>query len=229
MIAIPDSGSAAKRWMQALGAAYALLTAAPTVSQAAASSSKAVHGRALYRSVGCYECHDYDGQGARGVAPAIAPVPLGREAMEAYVRHPAGVMPPYSAKLVSRQNLDAIYAYLSSIRHGASAAKIPLLARFVDAQGGAPAAPAGPRRQAIAAADPAGQEVYGRVCGACHGADLNGGIGPNLRTSAAARSAAAIAAVIHTPPQGMPRLFPTSLSETDVRAVASYVASTFGR
>lgn len=215
--------------MRALVAACALFAAAPAHSRTTAFSPEAVHRRALYRSKGCYECHDDDGQGARGVAPAIAPAPLGRDDMEAYVRHPAGVMPPYSARLVSREDLDAIYAYLSSLPHGPSAAKIPLLARFVEGRSAAPPVPAGPGRQRSTAADLAGRQVYGRACGACHGADLNGGIGPSLRTSTAARSAAGIAAVIHNPPRDMPRLFPASLSDADVRAVATYVASISGR
>ncbi len=66
-------------------------------------------GKALYMKNGCYECHGTVGQG--GTGPRLAP----RTASLAYVRKPAGQMPPYTPKVMPDAELLDVQAYLMSI------------------------------------------------------------------------------------------------------------------
>jgi ubiquinol-cytochrome c reductase cytochrome c subunit len=84
----------------------------------------AANGKRLFSSVGCYECHGRVGQGG-SAGPRLAPRPVPLEALVAYVRHPSGAMPPYTAKLVTDAQLADIHAYLASIPSPAK--DIPLL------------------------------------------------------------------------------------------------------
>jgi mono/diheme cytochrome c family protein len=92
-----------------------------------APSGNAQNGRKLFVSYGCYECHDREGQGGAGTGPRLAPKPLPFAALSAYVRHPAGQMPPYTAKVVSDKDLADIYAFLLSIPQPPPVKSIPLL------------------------------------------------------------------------------------------------------
>jgi ubiquinol-cytochrome c reductase cytochrome c subunit len=78
-------------------------------SSAFAQSGDAAKGKALFLKNGCYECHGTVGQG--GTGPHIAP----RTASLAYIRKPAGQMPPYTAKVMSDQDVADVLAYLMSI------------------------------------------------------------------------------------------------------------------
>jgi ubiquinol-cytochrome c reductase cytochrome c subunit len=73
----------------------------------------AAHGKAVFINDGCSECHSSGAQG--GTGPHLAPNPLPAAAIAAYVRHPAGVMPPYSEKVLSNSDIADIHAYLLSI------------------------------------------------------------------------------------------------------------------
>ncbi len=67
-----------------------------------------------------------------------------------------------------------------------------------------------------------GEALYQRNCAACHGAAREGGIAPSLVNEGKKRNAAAIAALILNPPNGMPKLSPDPLSKGDVDAVAGF-------
>ena len=67
------------------------------------------NGQALYLKNGCYECHGTVGQG--GTGPRIAP----RTSSLAYVRKPAGQMPPYTPKVMPDADLADVLAYLMTI------------------------------------------------------------------------------------------------------------------
>jgi cytochrome c5 len=97
----------------------------------------------------------------------------------------------------------------------------------------ASATPANASPSAAAAADPGhGATVYSKVCAACHGSAGEGLSGPALVGIGKRRSVDAIAAWVMNPvsagkPQGtsaMPRLYPSVLTERDVRDVASFVS-----
>jgi len=83
------------------------------------------NGRRLFMKNGCYECHGTMGQG--GTGPRLAPKPLATAALTAYVRKPAGGMPPYSAKVMPDSEVADIRAYLAAIPEPPPAKSIPLL------------------------------------------------------------------------------------------------------
>lgn len=85
------------------------------------------NGRKIYSSYGCYQCHGYAAQG--GAGPRLAPRPTAFTAFARYTRRPTGQMPPYTAKVVSDQELADIYAFLLTIPPPPALDTIPILAR----------------------------------------------------------------------------------------------------
>ena len=104
------------------------LTAALTLacSTLLVCQDAAGNGKKLFTKYGCYECHGTQGQGTTAGA-RLAPKPIALAALIAYVRRPAGQMPPYTAKVVSDAELADIRAYLASIPDPPPAKNIPLL------------------------------------------------------------------------------------------------------
>jgi mono/diheme cytochrome c family protein len=84
------------------------------------------NGRRLFIKVGCYECHGTQGEGS-GAGPRLGPVPISLKAFTSYVRSPAREMPPYTAKVLSDQELADIHAFLQTRPHPPAANTIPLL------------------------------------------------------------------------------------------------------
>jgi len=100
------------------------LRSAPT---AAPPTGSVAAGAMLYKKNGCYECHVNEGQGgAQG--PRLGPNPIPFVRFSAYVRNPAGDMPPYTAKVLSNEDLAAIYAFLEARPRPPAVNSIPLLA-----------------------------------------------------------------------------------------------------
>lgn len=98
--------------------------AAPSSAQSPTRAASAANGRRVFSEYYCYACHGTEGQGGAGprlIARATAD-PLIR-----YVRKPSGVMPAYTSKVISEQDLVDIHAYLKSISPSPSAKSIPLL------------------------------------------------------------------------------------------------------
>src|SRR5579862_2786004 len=93
---------------------------------AQAPAGNADNGKRLFVKLGCYTCHGYQGQGG-GAGAKLAPRPLAAAALIAYVRHPAGSMPPFTGKVVADQDLRDIQAYLASVPAPPPANSIPLL------------------------------------------------------------------------------------------------------
>jgi ubiquinol-cytochrome c reductase cytochrome c subunit len=97
-----------------------------SVSGGVAVAGDAAKGKAAFVRVGCFECHGHQGQG--GVAGLkLAPDPLPYETLVAFVRSSSGPMPPYSAKILSDDDLGDIYAYLQSIPKPPDPKSIPAL------------------------------------------------------------------------------------------------------
>jgi ubiquinol-cytochrome c reductase cytochrome c subunit len=98
----------------------------PPAQAAAAPAGDAEKCKTLFVKNGCYQCHNYEGQG--GAAGArIAPNPPPFRGFAAYVRSPRGDMPPYAAKVMSEQDLADVYAYLRSRPRPPAVSSIPLL------------------------------------------------------------------------------------------------------
>jgi mono/diheme cytochrome c family protein len=100
------------------------------VAQASRSSEapagNAENGKRVYTKYGCYECHGREGQGSTMTGPRLGPDPVPFEVFTSYVRKPTGEMPPYTAKVVSDQELSDIYAFLKSRPHPPAAKTLPL-------------------------------------------------------------------------------------------------------
>lgn len=207
------------------------LPAIATVPSSGTVSSRG--GGALYARAGCYTCHGYVGQGSPLTGPALAGRKLAPAATIAYVRAPAGLMPPYRVSVLADDDLAAIAGYIATLPAGRPASAIPDLAPGVPrAAAPAPAAkgrmPLGIAIASAAAApvDPAiarGRAVYGRNCAACHGAERQGGLGPALTREATKRTHAATAALIRNPPAGMPVLTPKPISEAQLADLVTYL------
>jgi mono/diheme cytochrome c family protein len=90
-------------------------------------TGNAESGKRVFNKNGCYECHGREGQGSTMTGPRIAPDPVPFDVLARYVRKPMGEMPPYTAKVVSDQELADIYAFLQSRPHPPAAKNIPLL------------------------------------------------------------------------------------------------------
>jgi len=92
-----------------------------------APAGNAENGKKIFNKNGCYECHGREGQGSTMTGPRIAPDPVPFDVLSGYVRKPTGEMPPYTAKVVSDQELADIYAFLQSRPHPPAAKATPLL------------------------------------------------------------------------------------------------------
>ena len=99
----------------------------PKTTTTAATPGSSEAGAALFRKNGCYECHSNDAQGGPQ-GPRLGPNPIPLPRFLAYVRNPAGDMPPFSAKVISDDDLRSIYAFLQSRPTPPPVANIPLLA-----------------------------------------------------------------------------------------------------
>jgi mono/diheme cytochrome c family protein len=96
------------------------------VQQTQAPAGNAETGKKLFASIGCYQCHGYEGQGG-SAGPRIAPRPIAYQAFLRYLRKPTNQMPPFTEKVVTDADLANIYAYLQSRPMPQPAANIPLL------------------------------------------------------------------------------------------------------
>ncbi|RXZ32350.1 cytochrome c [Oxalobacteraceae bacterium CAVE-383] len=97
--------------LQGLLMALGLMAAGASVAQSA-QSPQVKRGGELWEKNGCYMCHGTVGQGGVGPAVAVDLVPFA--AVNAYVRHPNGDMPPYAEGILSDADLHDIYAYLGA-------------------------------------------------------------------------------------------------------------------
>ena len=92
--------------------AGAVAVAAQTSPSAPAGNVE--NGGKLYVKNGCASCHGLEGQGAPTSGPRIGPNPLAAAAFIKYVRAPKNQMPPYTAKVMSDQELTDVRAFLAA-------------------------------------------------------------------------------------------------------------------
>ena len=111
----------------------AVAWSAPLVfGQSPEKAGNAENGRKLFIKIGCYQCHGREGQGGSSApigsyGPRLALTKLPLAAVRAYVRRPAGGMPPYTVKVLSDSEIGDIYAFLKTARAPAPVENIPLL------------------------------------------------------------------------------------------------------
>ena len=89
-----------------------------------ARDDAAERGKQVYLKYGCYQCHGRQGQGS-SAGPRLAPAPMPPAAFARYVRQPRGEMPPYTAKVVTDQELADIHAFLRSVPRPPAVAALP--------------------------------------------------------------------------------------------------------
>jgi ubiquinol-cytochrome c reductase cytochrome c subunit len=92
----------------------AILGALAVAAQATAPAGNAENGRKIYVRNGCAGCHGLEGQGAPTSGPRIGPNPLPLAAFITYVRAPKNQMPPYTAKVLSDQELTDVREFLAA-------------------------------------------------------------------------------------------------------------------
>jgi mono/diheme cytochrome c family protein len=121
-----------RQWLLiAAGWLLAGSAAAQTAQSLGAPSGSAERGKKVYMEQLCYTCHGTLGQGGdRGSGPKIYPNPFPYTAFATQVRKPRQVMPPYTDKNLSDQDLVDIYHYLFSTKPSPAAKDIPLLKDF---------------------------------------------------------------------------------------------------
>ena len=93
---------------------------------AATPAGNADTGKRLFTAYYCYACHGTQGQGTSAGA-RIATRPIAFAAFQRYLRQPSGQMPPYTATIVSDQDLADVYAFLRSVPVSKPAKEIALL------------------------------------------------------------------------------------------------------
>jgi ubiquinol-cytochrome c reductase cytochrome c subunit len=94
-----------------------LLAAAASLAlsdTAAAAADAAARGKETFMRAGCYACHGTVAQGG-SAGPKLAPEPMALAALRAYIRAPAGQMPPYREPSISDADIADIHAYLLTI------------------------------------------------------------------------------------------------------------------
>jgi mono/diheme cytochrome c family protein len=109
--------------------ALAAVAASLALGQGPALAASAENGKAAFVKNGCWQCHDFLGQGsvATSGGRVIANTPLPFDAFKAYVRDPGGSMPPFHVGILPDTDLADIYAYLESLPKPKPAKDIPLL------------------------------------------------------------------------------------------------------
>jgi mono/diheme cytochrome c family protein len=97
--------------------------------QGGALAASAEKGKTAFIHNGCWQCHDYNGQGsvATSNGKVIARTQLPLDAFVSFVRTTNGPMPPYRAPVLSDGDLGDIYAYLQSLPEPKAVSDIPLL------------------------------------------------------------------------------------------------------
>jgi len=115
-------------------AAFAALAASATGQGALAAD--AAKGKVAFAQHGCWQCHDYNGQGsvATSNGKVIARTQLPLDAFMSFVRTTNGQMPPYRPPVLTDEELGDIYAYLQSLPAPKAVSEIPLLNSGVRSQ-----------------------------------------------------------------------------------------------
>ena len=75
-------------------------------------SGNVANGKKLYDTIGCSQCHGYVGQGGAAGPELIDPTPY--PAFIVQLRTPRQVMPPYTERVLTDQQVADIYAHVKT-------------------------------------------------------------------------------------------------------------------
>ncbi len=123
--------------VSAVPTVVALVALAACVSgPGSALAADAAKGKAAFIQHGCWQCHDFNGQGsiATSNGKVIARTQLPLDAFISFVRTTNGQMPPFRPPIISDAELTDIYAYLESLPAPKAVSDIPLLNNDVRSQ-----------------------------------------------------------------------------------------------
>jgi mono/diheme cytochrome c family protein len=90
-----------------------------------APAGNVANGKKLYETTGCSQCHGLVGQGGAAGPKLIDPTPF--PAFVAQLRTPAQVMPPYTERVMTNQQIADIYAHVKTFPPPVDPATIPIL------------------------------------------------------------------------------------------------------
>jgi len=109
--------------------AVAITLAAIAAGGSGAVAADAARGKTAYIQYGCWQCHDFAGEGSIATSDGrnIARTALPLDAFKSFNRTANGAMPPYRAEVISDNDLDNIYAYLQTLPAPKAVNEIPLL------------------------------------------------------------------------------------------------------
>jgi mono/diheme cytochrome c family protein len=116
-----------------LAVAFAASVAGQGIALADGDAQK---GKVAFIQNGCWQCHDYNGQGsvATSSGKVIARTQLPVDAFISFVHTTNGAMPPFRPQVLSDADLTDIYAYLQSLPEPKAVKDIPLLNNGVRTQ-----------------------------------------------------------------------------------------------
>ena len=113
-----------KAWAFAAGVLSGLVFASVASAQDTPRGN-AANGKKLFETIGCFECHGYVGQGG-GAGPKLIDPPA-FPAFIVQLRTPRQAMPPYTAKVLSDQQVADIYAHIQTFPKPPDPASISIL------------------------------------------------------------------------------------------------------
>jgi mono/diheme cytochrome c family protein len=125
------------RFVRCCAASLLIACGMSVVGQGAAlADGDAQKGKVAFIKNGCWQCHDYTGQGsvATSNGKVIARTQLPVDAFISFVHTTNGAMPPFRPQVLSDADLTDIYAYLQSLPEPKAAKDIPLLNNDVRTQ-----------------------------------------------------------------------------------------------
>ena len=99
----------------------------PQADPPKAPAGKIENGGVLFKKVGCYQCHGGEAQGGLS-GPRIGPALFPYARFSEYTRKPSGEMPPYSAKVLTDQEIADIYAWVNARPRPPAVNSLPQLA-----------------------------------------------------------------------------------------------------
>lgn len=108
----------------ALAAMIAVSFGVPAFAQGTPSGN-AANGKKLFETIGCFECHGWAGQGGAAGPKLIEPPAF--PAFILQLRTPRQVMPPYTEKVLTDQQVADIFAHVMSFPKPPDPASIPVL------------------------------------------------------------------------------------------------------
>ena len=77
-----------------------------------APTGNVANGQKLYTTIGCSQCHGFGGQGGAAGPKLLDPTPF--PAFAAQLRTPRQVMPPYTERVLTDQQVADIYAHVKT-------------------------------------------------------------------------------------------------------------------